>query len=91
MALTHDESSPYRSLTADGPRSTEECGLTQVTGSSRLLRAMNERAVLAHLIEAGRLTRPELRGLTGLSKPTISDAVRRLTQAGLAVVVGVVG
>lgn len=62
--------------------------MTQVTGSSRLLRAMNERAVLAHLIEAGRLTRPELRGLTGLSKPTISDAVRRLTQAGLAVVVG---
>lgn len=66
----------------------EGYGLAQVTGSSRLLRAMNERAVLAHLIEAGRLTRPELHGLTNLSKPTISDAVRRLTQAGLAVVVG---
>src|SRR5256885_1656381 len=34
------------------------------------------------------LTRAELRELTGLSKPTISEAVRRLTDAGLVVVVG---
>ncbi|HKT00375.1 MAG TPA: ROK family transcriptional regulator [Rugosimonospora sp.] len=49
---------------------------------------MNESAALAHLLEHGQLTRAELRDLTGLSKPTISDAVRRLTEAGLAVVVG---
>src|SRR5256885_17177212 len=34
------------------------------------------------------LTRAELRELTGLSKPTIAEAVRRLTDAGLVVVVG---
>jgi predicted NBD/HSP70 family sugar kinase len=62
--------------------------LTHLAGSSRLLRAMNESAALAHLLEHGQLTRAELRELTGLSKPTISDAVRRLSEAGLAVVVG---
>jgi predicted NBD/HSP70 family sugar kinase len=62
--------------------------LTHLAGSSRLLRAMNESAALAHMLEHGQLTRAELRELTGLSKPTISDAVRRLTEAGLAVVVG---
>jgi predicted NBD/HSP70 family sugar kinase/DNA-binding transcriptional ArsR family regulator len=49
---------------------------------------MNESAALSHLLERGELTRAELRELTGLSKPTISEAVRRLTDAGLVVVVG---
>jgi predicted NBD/HSP70 family sugar kinase/DNA-binding transcriptional ArsR family regulator len=62
--------------------------LTHLAGSSRLLRAMNEIAALSHLLDRGELTRAELRELTGLSKPTISEAVRRLTDAGLVVVVG---
>jgi len=62
--------------------------LTHLAGSSRLLRAMNEIAALSHLLERGELTRADLRELTGLSKPTISEAVRRLTDAGLVVVVG---
>src|SRR5436305_2092575 len=49
---------------------------------------MNESAALAHLLERGRLTRADLRDLTGLSKPTISEALRRLTEAGFANVVG---
>jgi predicted NBD/HSP70 family sugar kinase len=49
---------------------------------------MNESAALSHLLDRGTLTRAELRALTGLSKPTISEAVRRLTEAGLVVVVG---
>ena len=49
---------------------------------------MNEIAALSHLLDRGALTRAELRELTGLSKPTISEAVRRLTDAGLVVVVG---
>jgi predicted NBD/HSP70 family sugar kinase len=49
---------------------------------------MNEIAALSHLLDRGELTRAELRELTGLSKPTISEAVRRLTDAGLVVVVG---
>jgi predicted NBD/HSP70 family sugar kinase len=57
-------------------------------GSSRLLRAMNETAVLAHLFERGPLTRGDLRALTGLSKPTASEVLRRLEEAGLAIVVG---
>jgi predicted NBD/HSP70 family sugar kinase len=49
---------------------------------------MNESAALALLLERGELTRNELRELTGLSKPTVSEALRRLTEAGLANVVG---
>ena len=49
---------------------------------------MNSSAALAHLLDRGRLTRNDLRELTGLSKPTVSDALRRLTEAGLATVVG---
>jgi predicted NBD/HSP70 family sugar kinase/DNA-binding transcriptional ArsR family regulator len=60
----------------------------RLAGSSKLLRAMNESAALAHLLERGQLTRNDLRELTGLSKPTISEALRRLTDAGLASVVG---
>jgi predicted NBD/HSP70 family sugar kinase len=49
---------------------------------------MNESATLAHLLDRGTLTRGDLRELTGLSKPTTSDVLRRLTDAGLAIVVG---
>jgi predicted NBD/HSP70 family sugar kinase len=49
---------------------------------------MNSSATLAHLLRSGRLTRAELRELTGLSKPTSSEMLRLLTEAGLAVVAG---
>jgi predicted NBD/HSP70 family sugar kinase/DNA-binding transcriptional ArsR family regulator len=62
--------------------------MRHLAGSSKLLRAMNESAMLGLLLERGPLTRGELRELTGLSKPTISDLLRRLTAAGLAVQVG---
>jgi predicted NBD/HSP70 family sugar kinase len=58
------------------------------TGSARFLRAMNSSATLAHLLQAGQLTRAELRDRTGLSKPTSSQMLRLLTDAGLAVVTG---
>src|SRR5256714_3801272 len=57
-------------------------------GSAKLLRAMNESAALGHLLDNGALTRNDLRELTGLSKPTTSEVLRRLTEAGLAVVTG---
>ncbi|GAA4467491.1 ROK family transcriptional regulator [Phytohabitans houttuyneae] len=62
--------------------------MTRLAGSSKLLRAMNESATLALLLDRGTLTRGDLRDLTGLSKPTTSEVMRRLTDAGLAVVVG---
>jgi len=62
--------------------------LSRLAGSSKLLRAMNESAALAHLLEPGRLTRADLRKLTALSTPTISEVLRRLTDAGLVNVVG---
>src|SRR2546430_9445745 len=49
---------------------------------------MNESAALGHLLDGGALTRNDLRELTGLSKPTTSEVLRRLTEAGLAVVTG---
>ncbi|MDQ7911400.1 ROK family protein [Phytohabitans sp. ZYX-F-186] len=62
--------------------------MTRLAGSSKLLRAINESATLALLLDRGTLTRGDLRELTGLSKPTTSEVMRRLTDAGLAVVVG---
>jgi predicted NBD/HSP70 family sugar kinase len=60
----------------------------QQAGSSRLLREINEAAALRHLLARGPLTRGDLRELTGLAKPTTSDVMRRLQDAGLAKVVG---
>ncbi|MFC5289681.1 ROK family protein [Actinokineospora guangxiensis] len=62
--------------------------MTQQAGSSRMLRELNEAAALGHLLESGPLTRGDLCGLTGLARPTISDVVRRLQDAGLARIVG---
>ena len=62
--------------------------MSRLAGSSKLLRAMNESAALAHLIDPGMLTRADLRRLTALSTPTISEVLRRLTDAGLVTVVG---
>jgi predicted NBD/HSP70 family sugar kinase len=60
----------------------------RLAGSSKLLRTMNVSASLEYLLDHGPLTRGDLRGLTGLSKPTTSEVLRRLTEDGLAVVVG---
>ena len=49
---------------------------------------MNESAALAHLMDPGMLTRADLRELTALSTPTISEVLRRLTDARLVSVVG---
>src|SRR3954462_738222 len=62
--------------------------VTRLAGSSKLLRAMNESAALAHLLDPGMLTRSDLRKLTALSTPTISEVLRRLVDAGLVNVVG---
>lgn len=62
--------------------------MDQQAGSSRLLREINEAAALRHLLARGPLTRGDLRELTGLAKPTTSDVMRRLQDAGLAKVVG---
>ncbi len=54
-----------------------------VTGDSA------DRSVLATLFNGVPLTRPELATRTGLSRPTISEAVRRLVETGLIVPAGV--
>jgi predicted NBD/HSP70 family sugar kinase len=48
-----------------------------------LLREMTDRAVLDRIFATGRTTRAELASHTGISKPTISESVRRLTSAGV--------
>jgi predicted NBD/HSP70 family sugar kinase len=58
------------------------------SGSSHLLRTINERAALHHLLEHDTLTRVELRKLTGLAKPTASQVMLRLLESGLAVTLG---
>jgi predicted NBD/HSP70 family sugar kinase/biotin operon repressor len=49
----------------------------------------SDRLVLTALLEGEPLTRPELADRTGLSKPTVSEAVRRLEQTALVSEAGV--
>lgn len=50
-----------------------------------LVRQLTDRHVLGQLISEGALTRAELASRTGISKPTMSESVRRLEFAGLVV------
>src|SRR3954470_24709066 len=51
--------------------------------SLELLRSLTDEHVLRALIDKSRLTRAEIAARTGISKPTASESVRRLTEAGL--------
>jgi predicted NBD/HSP70 family sugar kinase/biotin operon repressor len=53
--------------------------------SLEMLRQLTDRRVFEQLLEADSLTRAEIAARTGISKPTISESVRRLIDAGLAV------
>ncbi|MEU9609827.1 ROK family transcriptional regulator [Streptomyces sp. NPDC048057] len=57
-------------------------------GTPRVLRAMNDRAALDLLLEHGTLSRTKVGKLTGLSKPTASQLLVRLEEAGLVVATG---
>src|SRR5437016_5634418 len=60
-------------------------------GTPRLLRSMNERVLLEHLRHHGPISRAQLARATGLSKPTVSQALANLERAGLVRPVGQVG
>jgi predicted NBD/HSP70 family sugar kinase len=56
--------------------------------SLELLRSLSDEHVLRALMEQRRATRAELALATGLSKPTVSESVRRLSEAGAVVDTG---
>ncbi|MEV5749219.1 ROK family transcriptional regulator [Actinoallomurus sp. NPDC052308] len=62
---------------------------TSTPGTPSLLRAINDRAALEALLARGPLTRPEIGAITGLSKPTASQLLTRLREAGLVVLDGI--
>lgn len=57
--------------------------MTPAKPSLELLRSLTDEHVLRSLIAERRLTRAEIAARTGISKPTIGESVRRLTEAGL--------
>lgn len=61
---------------------------TARTATPSTARAINDRLALGLLLEHGPLTAPQLRELTGLSRPTIGDLLERLRQRDLVAVVG---
>ncbi|WP_328595200.1 ROK family transcriptional regulator [Actinomadura macrotermitis] len=61
------------------------------TATPTLARAINDRLALDLLLERGPLTAPQLRALTGLSRPTVSDLVERLCAGGLVEAAGETG
>ena len=56
---------------------------TTVTGTPSLLRAINERTVLECVRRIGPISRAQLARETALSKPTVSQALAGLQEAGL--------
>ncbi|MEV1024202.1 ROK family transcriptional regulator [Streptomyces sp. NPDC050264] len=56
--------------------------------SLEMLRALTDENVLRALMSEARLTRAEIAARTGISKPTISDSVHRLSEAGFVVDTG---
>ena len=63
-------------------------GVQVKPGTPSLLRGINDRAALDLLLEHGPLSRTRLGELTGLSKPTASQLLSRLADAGLVVTSG---
>jgi predicted NBD/HSP70 family sugar kinase len=59
-----------------------------VKGTPALLRTLNQGALMQRLREAGPLSRAQLARDTGLSKPTVSQALAELESAGLVRPVG---
>lgn len=57
--------------------------MTTAKPSLELLRSLTDEHVLRALMEHRRLTRAGLAKLTGISKPTVSESVRRLTESGV--------
>lgn len=57
-------------------------------GIPSLLRVLNDRLALSLLLEHGTLTKNELARLSGLSKPTAAEMVRRLEESQLISIVG---
>ncbi|MFE9423798.1 ROK family transcriptional regulator [Kitasatospora sp. NPDC006697] len=61
---------------------------TARTATPSTARAINDRLALDLLLSHGPLTATELRTLTGLSRPTVSDLLERLQHGGLVDIVG---
>jgi predicted NBD/HSP70 family sugar kinase len=61
------------------------------TATPAMARAINDRLALDLLLERGPLTATQLRALTGLSRPTVSDLIERLRAGGLIEVTGEYG
>ncbi|GAA1935092.1 ROK family transcriptional regulator [Kitasatospora viridis] len=61
---------------------------TARTATPSTARAINDRLALDLLLAHGPLTATELRTLTGLSRPTVSDLLERLQHGGLVGIVG---
>lgn len=61
---------------------------TARTATPSTARAINDRLALDLLLSQGPLTAPELRTLTGLSRPTVADLLERLQRSGLVTVAG---
>lgn len=57
----------------------------RMTGTPKVLRAINDRAALELLLERGPLSRSQLVDLTGVSKPTAAEMLSRLSRDGLVV------
>ena len=64
------------------------CVMAPTKPTLELLRSLSDEHVLRALMDRRRATRAEIAAATGLSKPTVSESVRRLSDAGAVVDTG---
>ena len=74
----------YRSPIASQPQDADSRQLPRL----KMLRELTDRAVLDDVFAHGRVTRVDLSDRTGISRPTISESVRRLEATGVLTATG---
>jgi predicted NBD/HSP70 family sugar kinase len=91
---------PGTELPGTGPRSTgpaeaEFPGVSvpvgQINGQAarpQLIRALNEQLLLSHIRQVGPCSRADLARISGLSKPTVSQALANVERSGLVRIAG---
>lgn len=72
------------------PVSASNTRVSARADSPKLLGAINDQVVIGLLLEHGPMTRSRIGALSGLSKPTVSSLLSRLTGRGLITTTGVV-
>ena len=82
---------PYSTEPAEAEFPSVSAPAAQVNGQAarpQLIRALNEQLLLSHIRQVGPCSRADLARISGLSKPTVSQALANVERSGLVRIAG---